>query len=234
MAWNQPSETKKQPKRNKFSISLLLKLIFLLLLIVVVLFLFFTYCSSENTGLIDVEYRNVTSRYTGVASYVMSFYWYAEDWTPLYEKDGVFEYLLLNDLTYAVKASSAAANSTDIVIPSTFNGKAVTKIMPEGFKGLANVESITIPASINEIGQYAFKGCTAATLVMAEKATWSCEFGYITARLSGNSMSTSTYNVTITTTPSDFTSSYFTNKRYTINDNYYVEQMLVNATLKKQ
>jgi hypothetical protein len=55
MAWNQPSETKKQPKRNKFSISLLLKLIFLLLLIVVVLFLFFTYCSSENTGLIDVE-----------------------------------------------------------------------------------------------------------------------------------------------------------------------------------
>ena len=186
------------------------------------------------TGLIDVEYRNVTSRYTGVASYVMSFYWYAEDWTPLYEKDGAFEYLLLNDLTYAVKASSAAANSTDIVIPSTFNGKAVTKIMPGGFKGLANVESITIPASINEIGQYAFKGCTAATLVMAEKATWSCEFGYITARLSGNSMSTSTYNVTITTTPSDFTSSYLTNKRYTINDNYYVEQMLANATLKKQ
>ena len=52
---------------------------------------------------------------------------------------------------------------TEIVIPSEYDGKAVTKIANHAFdadgKGLSKITSITMPDSITEIGDWAFNKC---------------------------------------------------------------------------
>ena len=48
---------------------------------------------------------------------------------------------------------------SEIIIPETYRGKPVTAIMSEAFRGLTELEKIFIPASVTEIGQYAFDGC---------------------------------------------------------------------------
>lgn len=65
-------------------------------------------------------------------------------------KIGFSEYVV-----YGRKSSS----STDIIIPSKYNGMPVTIIGDDAFAGCSSLESITIPRSINEIGESAFAGC---------------------------------------------------------------------------
>ncbi|MDE7121297.1 MAG: leucine-rich repeat domain-containing protein, partial [Oscillospiraceae bacterium] len=48
---------------------------------------------------------------------------------------------------------------TDLVIPETINGKPVTKIMYGVFKGNQNLESVTIPETMQVIAQCAFQDC---------------------------------------------------------------------------
>lgn len=57
-------------------------------------------------------------------------------------------------------------NGTDtvVVIPSKINGVTVTTIGTDAFLGL-NITSVTIPASVTEIGANAFAGCTNLTSV---------------------------------------------------------------------
>ena len=57
-------------------------------------------------------------------------------------------------------------NGTDtvVVIPSKINGVTVTTIGTDAFLGL-NITSVTIPASVTEIGSNAFAGCTNLTSV---------------------------------------------------------------------
>ena len=57
-------------------------------------------------------------------------------------------------------------NGTDtvVVIPSKINGVTVTTIGTDAFLGL-NITSVTIPASVTEIGANAFAGCTNLTIV---------------------------------------------------------------------
>lgn len=57
-------------------------------------------------------------------------------------------------------------NGTDtvVVIPSKINGVTVTTIGTDAFLGL-NITSVTIPASVTEIGSNAFAGCTNLTIV---------------------------------------------------------------------
>lgn len=57
-------------------------------------------------------------------------------------------------------------NGTDtvVVIPSKINGVTVTTIGTDAFWGL-NITSVTIPASVTEIGSNAFAGCTNLTSV---------------------------------------------------------------------
>lgn len=57
-----------------------------------------------------------------------------------------------------------AESDTVVVIPSKINGVTVTTIGTDAFLGL-NITSVTIPASVTEIGSNAFAGCTNLTSV---------------------------------------------------------------------
>lgn len=65
---------------------------------------------------------------------------------------------LLSDGTYKVKGLNGSANE-NVVIPTTYCGKFVTKIASEAFIGNANIKSITIPDSVVQIGDSAFENC---------------------------------------------------------------------------
>ena len=49
----------------------------------------------------------------------------------------------------------------NVKIPSTFDGKTVTKIDESAFEGRDFIKSVEIPDSIKSIGMFAFHGCTA-------------------------------------------------------------------------
>ena len=65
----------------------------------------------------------------------------------------------LSGSTYKVTGYTGSA--TNIVIPSTYNGKAVTSIGNSAFENRSSLTSITIPTSITSFGNNAFKGCSA-------------------------------------------------------------------------
>ena len=62
--------------------------------------------------------------------------------------------------TYVVAIAPEGKYYSEIVIPSTYNGKNVVEIAKEGFKECEELESITIPNTIKKIGENAFEGCT--------------------------------------------------------------------------
>ena len=72
--------------------------------------------------------------------------------------DGL-SFSLLPDGTYGVSAGTTIYLS-EIVIPSTYNGKPVTKILDNGFKDCLALSKISVPDSITHIGDYAFSGCS--------------------------------------------------------------------------
>ena len=69
----------------------------------------------------------------------------------------------------------------NIIIPSTYNGKPVTTILPgafyDGENYNTNLKSVTIPSSIVKIGDYAFEGCTALEEIYIPASV--CEIGEV-------------------------------------------------------
>ena len=59
--------------------------------------------------------------------------------------------------TYHV--SKGSCTDANVIIPSEYNGKPVTKISDWAFMNSKNIESIYIPNTITEIGYNAFSGC---------------------------------------------------------------------------
>lgn len=74
------------------------------------------------------------------------------------------EYYPLPDGTYAV-GGGTAKYMTEIVIPATHKGKAVTVIQESAFANFPNLTSITIPDSVTSISRLAFWSCSKLTSV---------------------------------------------------------------------
>lgn len=76
------------------------------------------------------------------------------------ESDGILTYRVLDDGTLSVRATDTATTPSEVVIPSTYNGKTVTQISDYAFSGCSSTTKITIPNSVTYIGQYAFNRCS--------------------------------------------------------------------------
>ena len=89
------------------------------------------------------------------------------------------EYILNSDAeSYTVKKGTALTNTTEIVIPSYYNGKPVTSIGEKAFYECTSLTSIEIPASVTSIGHLAFYCCTSLTGVyITDIAAW-CNIGF--------------------------------------------------------
>lgn len=70
---------------------------------------------------------------------------------------------VLSDGSYGVRAS-ANLSTTVVDIPAKINGKSVTAILSNGFKGL-DIVSVTIPDTVKEIRDSAFENCASLTSV---------------------------------------------------------------------
>ena len=76
-----------------------------------------------------------------------------------------FTFILLEDGTYEVKAKNVNNIPAEIVIPSTYSGKAVTSIGWGAFVGCDSLTSVEIGDSVTSIGDGAFEGCDSLTSV---------------------------------------------------------------------
>lgn len=63
-----------------------------------------------------------------------------------------------SDGTYHVSGYEGSA--TSVIIPSTYNGKAVTAIASRAFENNKDIKYVKVPDSVVAIGQSAFRGCT--------------------------------------------------------------------------
>ena len=75
------------------------------------------------------------------------------------------EYTLLEDDTYEVSGIGTCTD-TDIVIPETYNGKAVTMIGESAFYNCYRLTSVEIGDSVTMIGESAFDYCRSLTSVV--------------------------------------------------------------------
>lgn len=86
------------------------------------------------------------------------------------------DFYLLDDGTYAVGVGNAQFLS-NVEIPSTYKGRAVTAIAENGFKEAKN-KSITIPDSVTTIGKLAFSNCTSLKIAIFNNTNgWWIEYG---------------------------------------------------------
>ena len=78
------------------------------------------------------------------------------------EETEMLEYILLIDDTYGVRISSDSWKSkvTNVSIPSSYEGKSVTQILPYGFSDCTVLQQVSLPNTITIIGEGAFSGCS--------------------------------------------------------------------------
>ena len=71
-----------------------------------------------------------------------------------------FTFVLNDDETgYIIARKEKDVLPAIVNIPSEYNGKPVTAIAKEGFLNIETISTLNIPATVQVIGDYAFKGC---------------------------------------------------------------------------
>ena len=83
---------------------------------------------------------------------------------PVASSEGL-KYRLLDDGTYHV-SGLGSCKDTDIVIPATYIGKAVTGIAFKAFDGCSNIKSVSTGDGVTTINAFAFYGCSNLTSVI--------------------------------------------------------------------
>ena len=73
------------------------------------------------------------------------------------------EFTLSNDGTYYIVSGIGTCTDTEIVIPSTHEGKPVKAIGDKAFYEQTNINSVTIPDSVTSVGSFAFYNCRSLT-----------------------------------------------------------------------
>ena len=103
------------------------------------------------------------------------------------ELDESIVYEINDDKTFSIKWW-ASVTSPFIIIPETYFGVAVTKILPEAFKDNAFLEEVYVCGTVKSIGKSAFENCTSLSQitisynieVIEDKAFKNCSsIGYI-------------------------------------------------------
>lgn len=107
-------------------------------------------------GVVTDEYNGHKIRYL---TYNGIRYKIKEAQTP----DSYFDFTLLSNNTYEIKAHNVNNIPSNVILPSSYNGKSVTSIGYEAFPNCYNLTSVTIPDSITSIGERAFFGCYGLT-----------------------------------------------------------------------
>ena len=62
---------------------------------------------------------------------------------------------------YTLHSYAPGATATSFAVPSEVNGKPVTSIFRMAFQNNANLQSVTVPASVTDFQSYCLSGCTA-------------------------------------------------------------------------
>ena len=85
---------------------------------------------------------------------------------PKYEGTDGLAFYPLPDGTYGVMAGTTLYLE-EVIIPSVYNGKAVTRILPYAFEN-SSINTVTIPNSITVIDKYAFHSSKLKTVTIPE------------------------------------------------------------------
>ncbi len=86
------------------------------------------------------------------------------------ENTQCLEFYPLDDGTYAVSIGNAEFLSS-IVIPESYLNKPVSTVMEKGFESAKNLKSVSIPDSVTEIGEGAFRSCENLRTVKINKGS---------------------------------------------------------------
>ncbi len=81
------------------------------------------------------------------------------------------EFVLNNEGDAYIFAYMYLSDECDVVIPSEYNGLPVTEIAPMVFWNSQYLKSLTIPATVTYIREYAFTGCTNLEKVIFEEGS---------------------------------------------------------------
>ena len=96
----------------------------------------------------------------GIGDYTPEVDYLVTDQGTFYFEEAEGETAIL--VNYVVKATK----DDHVIIPATFNDRAVTTIGKECFSGLASIVGVEIPATVTKIDYQAFAGCTELTEVV--------------------------------------------------------------------
>ena len=128
---------------------------------------------SSNEDVATVDENGVV---TGVSSGVANILVKSSGVTAVFEvrvgepdTEGTLLFYKFSENEYAVTLNNKSFDG-DIIIPSTFNGKSVTRILNEGFRYSDNLRSVYVPSSIVQIGNRAFGNCYNLKTITFESA----------------------------------------------------------------